>query len=84
MVFLSMYASTAFEDLCRFLSFLIHTQSVGLFGRGISPSHGRYLHTQQHNQTSMPRVGFESTTSVFEQAKTVRVLDRAATVVGSK
>jgi hypothetical protein len=27
-------------------SFLIHTQSVGLLGRGISPSQGRYLHTE--------------------------------------
>jgi hypothetical protein len=29
-------------------SFLIYTQSVGLLGRGISPSQGRYLHTKQH------------------------------------
>jgi hypothetical protein len=28
----------------------------------------------------MPRVGFEPTISVFERAKTVHVLDRAATV----
>jgi hypothetical protein len=25
-----------------------YTQSVGLLGRGISPSQGRYLHTEQH------------------------------------
>jgi hypothetical protein len=30
-------------DLGRFFSFLIYTQSVGLLGRGISPSQGRYL-----------------------------------------
>jgi hypothetical protein len=30
----------------------------------------------------MSRVGFEPTTPVFEQAKTVHALDRAATVVG--
>jgi hypothetical protein len=29
----------------------------------------------------MPRVGFEPTILVFERAKTVRVLDRAATVI---
>jgi hypothetical protein len=29
----------------------------------------------------MPRVGFESTTTVFEQATTVHDLDRAATVI---
>jgi hypothetical protein len=31
----------------------------------------------------MPRVGFEPTTPVFKQAKTVHALDRKATVIGS-
>jgi hypothetical protein len=31
----------------------------------------------------MPRVGFEPTIPVFERAKTVHVLDRAATVIGN-
>jgi hypothetical protein len=31
----------------------------------------------------MPRVGLEPTTPVFERAKTVHALDRAATVIGS-
>jgi hypothetical protein len=31
----------------------------------------------------MPRVGFEPTTPVFEGAKTIHDLDRAATVIGS-
>jgi hypothetical protein len=35
-------------DLGRFSSFIIFTQSVGLPGRGISPSQGHYLHTGQH------------------------------------
>jgi hypothetical protein len=35
-----------------------------------------------HTQTSMPLVGFEPTIRVFERAKTVQVLDRAATVIG--
>jgi hypothetical protein len=26
----------------------LFTQSVGLLGRGISPSKGRYMHTEQH------------------------------------
>jgi hypothetical protein len=30
----------------------------------------------------MPRVGFEPTILVFERAKTVHALDRAATVIG--
>jgi hypothetical protein len=40
--------STALVDLGRFFSFSIYTQSVGLLGRGISPSQGRYLCTEQH------------------------------------
>jgi hypothetical protein len=39
---------SALVDLGRLLSFLIHTQSVGLLGRGISASQGRYLHTKQY------------------------------------
>jgi hypothetical protein len=39
-------------ELCRFIcSFLIYTQSVGLLGRGISPSKGRYQHTGKHKNT---------------------------------
>jgi hypothetical protein len=34
-------------DLRRFFSYLIYTQSIGLLTRGISPSQGRYLHTEQ-------------------------------------
>jgi hypothetical protein len=30
----------------------------------------------------MPRVGYEPTIPVFERAKTVHALDRAATVIG--
>jgi hypothetical protein len=43
---LSIYGSTALVDLGQFLSFLIHTQSVGLLGLGISLTQGRYLHTE--------------------------------------
>jgi hypothetical protein len=32
----------------------------------------------------MPRVGLESTTPVFERAKTVHALDRTATVIGDR
>jgi hypothetical protein len=66
---LSIYGSTARVDLGRFFS-LSFTQSVGLLGRIISQSQGRYLYrtTQTQNkrtQTSMPRVGFEPTIPVF-------------------
>jgi hypothetical protein len=79
--------STAFVDLGRFFSFLIYTQSVRLLRLGIRPSQGRYLHTEQHKQnkrtqTPMPRVGFEPVILLFERAKTVHVLYRAATVIG--
>jgi hypothetical protein len=64
------------------------SQTVGLLGRVIRPSQGRYLHTGQHKhrinvytyQISMPWVGFEATIPASERAKTVHVLDRAATV----
>jgi hypothetical protein len=44
------YGSTALVDLSRFFSLLIYTKSVKLLGRGISPSQGRYLQTEQHKQ----------------------------------
>jgi hypothetical protein len=71
----SIYGSTALVGLGRFFSFLIYTQSVGLLGRVISPSQGRYLHTEQKQnkriQTSMPRVGFGLTIPVFDRVATV-------------
>jgi hypothetical protein len=68
-------------------SFLILRQSVRLLGRAISHSQGHNLHrtTQTQNerrQISMPSVGIESTTPVFERAKTVHALDGEATVIG--
>jgi hypothetical protein len=37
----------------------------------------------KRTQTSMPRAGFEHTTSVFERAKAVHASDHVATVIGS-
>jgi hypothetical protein len=37
-----------FVDLGSFFSFLIYIQSVRLLGRGISPSQGYFLYTEQH------------------------------------
>jgi hypothetical protein len=64
-----------------------YTQTVGLLEPGIGPSQGRYLYTGQHKEnkrteTSMPQVEFEPTIPVFEWAKTVHALVRAATVIG--
>jgi hypothetical protein len=72
---LSIYESTVlWLDLGRFFTFLILYTARRLLGRGISPSQGRYLHTEQHKQykstqTSIPRVGLEPTIPVFEWAK---------------
>jgi hypothetical protein len=80
LVIIFLYGSTALVDLGYFFSFLTHTRSVRLLRREISPSQGRYQH--KRTQTSMARVVFEPTFPMFEWAKTVHVLDRAATVIG--
>jgi hypothetical protein len=75
-------------DLGRLFSFLINTHSVALLGRGDQPlarplpSHRTTQIQNERTQTSIPRVGFEPTTPVFERAKTVHALDRATTVIG--
>jgi hypothetical protein len=45
-------------------------------------THGKAQTQKKRTQTSLPRVGFEPTIPVFERAKTVQALDRAATVLG--
>jgi hypothetical protein len=47
------------------------------------PTHRSTQTQNKGKQTSMPRVGFEFTIPVFERAKTVHALDRAATVIGN-
>jgi hypothetical protein len=70
-------------DLGRFFSFLIYTQSVGLLERGIGPSQGRYLHTEQHkhriNANRHPCLEWDSNPR-SQWAKTIYASDRAATV----
>jgi hypothetical protein len=84
-VCLSIYGSTALSlDLGLFSVSWSFTQSVGLLGQGISPSQGRYLHTQKSTQTCMPQVRFEPMIPVFEVEKTIHVLDHASTVIGRK
>jgi hypothetical protein len=46
------------------------------------PTHRTTQTQNKRTQTCMPRVVFEPTIPVFERAKTVRALDRAATVIG--
>jgi hypothetical protein len=89
--FLSM-ALPAHSGLRPLTQFHNHfSQPVGLLGRVISPSQGRYLNTGQHkhrinaytHKTSMMWVGFKPTTPASERAKTVHALDRPAIVTGS-
>jgi hypothetical protein len=42
----------------------------------------QHTHRTTQTQKSMPRVGLEPTTPVFERAKTVHDLDHAATLIG--
>jgi hypothetical protein len=65
-----------------------YTQSVGLLGRGISPSQGRYLHAEQHKHRINARrhlcLEWDSNlrSQYSRRRKTVHALDRAATVMG--
>jgi hypothetical protein len=63
-----------------------YTQSVGLLGWGISPSQGRYLHntnTEQMHTDIHTLSCIRTHDPVFERAKTVHALDRAAIVIGT-
>jgi hypothetical protein len=46
------------------------------------PTHRTTQIQNKHVQTSLPRVGYELTISVFEWAKIVHALDSSGTVVG--
>jgi hypothetical protein len=86
---LSLHGSTALWDLAAYFSVSkSYTQSVRLPGRGISPSEGRYLHTEQHKQRINTQrhpclEWFELTNPVFERVKTGQAIDRAASVMGN-
>jgi hypothetical protein len=74
-------------NLGRFFSFLI-LYTVGrtpwMGDQPVArplPTHRTTQTQNKRTQTSMTLVGFEPTIQVFEQAKTVRALDGAATVI---
>jgi hypothetical protein len=48
------------------------------------PAHRTTQTQNKRKQTTMPQVGFEPTIPAFERAKTVYVLDHAATVIGTR
>jgi hypothetical protein len=75
-------------DLGRFFSFLIQYTVGSTPWTGDQPvarqlpTHRTTQTQNERTQTSMPRVGFEPMTPVFERAKTVHASDRVATVIG--
>jgi hypothetical protein len=54
-LFICLWLYSPLLDLGRFFSFLIYTHSVGLFGRGISPSQCRYLTQENTNRINTHR-----------------------------
>jgi hypothetical protein len=67
--------------LLQFLNLLLHSRLNYLNGRSAS-SKAVTCTQNKRTQTLMPLVRFELTTPTFERTKTVRALDRAATVIG--
>jgi hypothetical protein len=88
-IYLSIYDSAVLLlDLGRFSSFLIIYTDGRTPWTGDQPvarplpTHKTTQTQNKRTQTSVPWVEFEPTIPVFQQAKTVRALDRAATVNG--
>jgi hypothetical protein len=87
-MYLFINGSTALVDLGSFFHF--HNQyTVGRTpwtgGQPIArplPTHRTTQLQNKNTHTSMPRMGFEHTIPVFQRAKAVHALDRAATVIG--
>jgi hypothetical protein len=67
-------------NLGRFFSFLIPYIVGRTSWTGYEPV-ARPLPTHRTTHTSMPRVGFDLTISVFERAKTVHALECATAVI---
>jgi hypothetical protein len=67
-------------------NFTFYTKSVGLLGRGISPSQGLYLHAEQHkhriNEDIHASSGIRTQDPSVRAGETVHALDRAEAVIG--
>jgi hypothetical protein len=75
-------------DLDPFSVFLFYTVGMTAWTEDQPVARQLLAHMTAQTQnkrilTSMPQVAFEPTIIMFERAKTVHVLDRAATVIGS-
>jgi hypothetical protein len=55
--------------------YLLHSQQDSLDGGSARRKAATYTQDSTNPQTSMPQVGLEPTTSVFERAKTVHALE---------
>jgi hypothetical protein len=85
---LSLWLYGHFSDLGRFFSFLIvypvgRTPWTG--DQPVTrplPTHRTRQTQNKRTHTSMPQVGFETTTPVFERVKTANAINRAATLIG--
>jgi hypothetical protein len=73
LIYLSIYGCTGLVDLARFFSFLIYTQSVGLLGRRISPSQGRYLH--RTTQTELTYTDIHASSGIRTHDPSVRAVE---------
>jgi hypothetical protein len=72
-IYLSICGSTALVDLGLFFSSLIYTQSVGLLGRGISPSQGQSLPTHRTTQTQNKHTDIHASSGTRTHDPSVRV-----------
>jgi hypothetical protein len=88
--YLSIYGSTALVGPWPLFQFLnLHAVGRTPWTRDQTVARPLHIHktTETQNkrtQTSITREGFEPTIPVFERAKTVQALERAATVIGSR
>jgi hypothetical protein len=86
-LFIYLWLYSPFLGLGRFFSFLFFYTVGRTLWTGDQPvarplPANRAAQTQNKRiQTSMPQVGFEPKIAMFEQAKTVHALERAATVI---
>jgi hypothetical protein len=86
--FIRLWLYSPLLDRVRFFNFLIfytvgrtHWTRDQLVARPL-PTHRTAQTQNKSTQTSLPPMAFEATIPLFERAKTVHALDRAATVIG--
>jgi hypothetical protein len=74
-IYLYFYLSVCLQPLwtlAAFFNFLIYTQSVGLLGRVMNPSQGRYLHTEQHKNRINAQTDIHASSGIRTHDPSVR------------